>query len=75
LTDHQRRPLRDAVSKNALIKFEATLGKKFAAQLEGFSEEEYRKLEELQDLFKFLDDMIPEDDEPEPETKKRGKKR
>jgi condensin complex subunit 3 len=31
--------------------------------LEDFNEEEYRKLAELKDLFDFLDDIIPEDEE------------
>jgi len=31
--------------------------------LEDFNEVEYRKLEELKELFDFLDDIIPEDDE------------
>ncbi|KAF9484715.1 hypothetical protein BDN70DRAFT_872249 [Pholiota conissans] len=57
-----RRPLRDTICKTALAKFEATITKKFEKQLEHFSEEEFRKLAELQELFLFLDSIIPEDD-------------
>ncbi|KII87700.1 hypothetical protein PLICRDRAFT_30295 [Plicaturopsis crispa FD-325 SS-3] len=68
-----RRPLRDTTANNAFTRFDAAITKKFEAQLEGFSEEEYRKLEHLKDLFEFLDDIIPEDDEEEVEVpKKRG---
>lgn len=73
----QRRPPREAVAKNALAKFDATISIKYSVQLEGFSEEDYRKLEYLKDLFEFLDDIIPEE-EPEPEVPPpatKGKKR
>lgn len=53
------------------------ISKKFVKQLEDFDEDEYRKLEELKDLFEFLDDIIPEDDDEmiNIDTKKKGKKR
>jgi condensin complex subunit 3 len=60
-----------------LAKFDATISNKYSAQLESFSEEDYRKLEYLKDLFEFLDDIIPEE-EPEPEIPPpatKGKKR
>jgi hypothetical protein len=66
----QRRPLHDTTATNALTKFEASITKKFGEQLRDFSEEQYRKLEELHDLFEFLDDIIPEDDEDEVPKKK-----
>ena len=70
----QRRPPRDTTAKNALAKFDAAIAKKYEKQLENFSDEELRKLEELKDLFEFLDDIIPlEDDEDEPP--KKGRKR
>ena len=53
----QRRPLTDTTSKNALIRFEANLSKKFAAQLESFDEAEFRELEQLKALFEFLDEV------------------
>jgi condensin complex subunit 3 len=53
--------LKDLTSRRALAKFDALITKKFEKQLE-LKEEELRKLEELQDLFDFLDDIIPEDD-------------
>ena len=72
----QRRPLRDAVSKNALRRFDNAISKKFEMQLEGFSEEEYRKLAELKELFDFLDDVIPDDDDVDTDVPRRkGKKR
>ncbi len=43
----QRRPLRDHASKTAFSKFETAFTKKFEKLLEDFSEEEFRKLEEL----------------------------
>ncbi|KJA27084.1 hypothetical protein HYPSUDRAFT_131697 [Hypholoma sublateritium FD-334 SS-4] len=73
-----RRPLRDHVSKTAFSKFEATFTKKFEKLLEDFSEEEFRKLEELDELFMFLDSIFPPDDEETTETdipRKRGRKR
>ncbi|KAG5641543.1 hypothetical protein DXG03_004802 [Asterophora parasitica] len=73
-----RRPLRDTTTNNAFAKFEANIAKKFEKQLEDFSEEEYRKLEQLEELFKFLDDIIPEDDEEAisfEEPRRKGKKR
>ena len=42
-----------------MIKFDNALSKKYEKQLENFSEDELRKLEELKDLFEFLDDIIP----------------
>lgn len=72
----QRRPPREAVAKNSLAKFDATINNKYSAQLEGFSEEDYRKLEYLNDLFEFLDDIIPEEEaEPEIPVVTKGKKR
>ncbi|KAI9061537.1 ARM repeat-containing protein [Trametes sanguinea] len=69
-----RRPPRDTAAKNALAKFDAALSKKYEKQLENFSEDEFRKLEELRELFEFLDDIIP-DDEDEDEAPKKGRKR
>ncbi|KAJ7086065.1 nuclear condensing complex subunit [Mycena belliarum] len=72
-----RRPLKDTATKNAFKKFDATISKKFEKQLEDFDEEEYRKLEELKELFEFLDDIMPEDDDEviNVDAKKKGKKR
>ncbi|KAH8101082.1 nuclear condensing complex subunit [Cristinia sonorae] len=72
-----RRPLREASSKNAFNKFEATLTKKFEKQLEAFDETEYRQLEHLKELFEFLDDIIPlsDDEDIEPPKKRAGRKR
>ncbi len=70
----QRRPPRDTTAKNALAKFDATITKKYEKQLENFSDEELRKLEELKELFEFLDDIIPLEDD-EDEAPKKGRKR
>ncbi|KAL1941783.1 hypothetical protein VTO73DRAFT_6783 [Trametes versicolor] len=69
-----RRPPRDTAAKNALVKFDAALSKKYERQLENFSEDEFRKLEELRELFDFLDDIIPDFDEDD-EPPKKGRKR
>ncbi|KAF7330334.1 Chromosome condensation complex protein [Mycena venus] len=72
-----RRPLGDTTANNALKKFDAAIQKKFEKELEGFSEAEYRELQKLQELFDFLDDIIPEDDDEviDTEIKKKGRKR
>ncbi|CAL1698734.1 unnamed protein product [Somion occarium] len=73
-----RRPLRDLASKNAFVKFETAISKKFEKQLEDFNEEEYRKLEHLQELFEFLDDIIPDIDDVDEmmeAPKKRGSRK
>lgn len=75
----KRRPLKDTVCLNAFNKFEATITKKFEKQLEGFTEVELRELEELTELFEFLDSIIPLDDDDDEyfdvEPRKKGKKR
>ncbi|EDR03702.1 chromosome condensation complex protein [Laccaria bicolor S238N-H82] len=74
----ERHPVRDATSKTAFNKFEGMIAKKFEKQLEGFDSEEYRKLESLQELFAFLDDIIPDDDDDEVidiDLKRKGRKR
>ncbi|KAH9029983.1 nuclear condensing complex subunit [Lactarius pseudohatsudake] len=72
-----RRPPREASALAALAKFDTALSKRFEKQLEDFDEAEYRQLESLRELFEFLDDIVPldedEDEEDEaPSTKKRG---
>ncbi|KAI0699152.1 nuclear condensing complex subunit [Cerioporus squamosus] len=69
-----RRPPRDTTAKNALAKFDAAITKKYEKQLENFSDEELRKLEELKELFEFLDDIIPLEDDDD-ELPKKGRKR
>ena len=62
----------------AFSKFETAFTKKFEKLLEDFSEEEFRKLEELDELFMFLDSIFPPEDEETPEAdvpRKRGRKR
>jgi len=72
-----RRPPRDASAQAALVKFDGVLSKRFEKQLEDFNEAEYRQLQSLQELFEFLDDIVPvdedEDEEGEvPTAKKRA---
>ena len=71
----QRRPLRDSICNNAFTKFETLITKKFKNQLEHFSEEEFRKLEELNELFLFLDSIIPMEDDDNDVAPRRSKKR
>jgi condensin complex subunit 3 len=59
----QRRPLRDFACNTAFTRFETAISKKFEKQLQHFTEEEFRKLEELTELFEFLDSIIPLDDD------------
>lgn len=70
-----RRPPPDTASKNNLKRFDALLDKKFEAQLADLNEEELRKMENLQELFEFLDDIIPEDEDEEEPVKKRATKK
>ncbi|KAF8268083.1 nuclear condensing complex subunit [Lactarius quietus] len=69
-----RRPPREASAQAALAKFDTALSKRFEKQLEDFDEAEYRQLESLRELFEFLDDIVPldEDEDEEDEPKKRG---
>lgn len=72
-----RRPPREASAQAALAKFDTALSKRFEKQLEDFDEAEYRQLESLRELFAFLDEIVPldEDDEEEEEVqhaRKRG---
>ena len=69
----KRRPLKDAVARNAFARFDAMISKKYEKQLEDFSEDQYRQLEYLKEMFEFLDDIIP--DEEEEIVLPKGKKR
>jgi len=73
-----RRPPRDASALAALAKFDNALSKQFEKQLEDFNESEYRQLQSLQELFKFLDDIMPldeDEDGDEEEEASASKKR
>ncbi|KAH9921582.1 nuclear condensing complex subunit [Amylocystis lapponica] len=71
-----RRPLRDTVAQNAFVRFDNALSKKYAAQLEGFSEEEYRQLEGMKDVFSWLDEISEGEEEIEmPKAKRTTRKR
>ena len=71
----QPRPIRDISARNALTKSDTTISKKYAEKLSNFSEEEYRQLEQLEALFKFLVDIIPLEDGEVEMPKMRGRKR
>ena len=51
----QRRPLQDAVSRNALTRFEASLKKKYAEQLEGSDEADFRAIDEVKELCDMIE--------------------
>ena len=70
----QRRPLREASTKKTFAKFQATVETKYEKQLADFNEDEFRQLEELKDIFEFLDEITPDSDWDEEDThvKKRG---
>lgn len=53
--------MRDFACNTAFTRFETAISKKFEKQLQHFTEEEFRKLEELTELFEFLDSIIPLD--------------
>ena len=74
-----RRPPRDASALAALVKFDSALSKRYEKQLEAFNESEYRQLQSLQELFSFLDDIMPldedehgDEEEEAPATRKRA---
>ncbi|KAF8317697.1 hypothetical protein DL93DRAFT_527157 [Clavulina sp. PMI_390] len=62
----RRRPLRDTVAKNALSRFETSIAKKFAPQLEAFNEEEFRELQQMKELFEFIDTVESDAEEEIP---------
>ncbi|KAF5368894.1 hypothetical protein D9758_002970 [Tetrapyrgos nigripes] len=71
---------KDTVSKNALNRFKTVLEKKYPKQLEGFSEEEYRKLEDFQEVLTVMDQLLlpgedDDDDTPPPTARKTRKRR
>ncbi|KAI0030500.1 nuclear condensing complex subunits [Vararia minispora EC-137] len=71
------RPVRDAGAFSSVKKFDDALSKHYNDQLDSFDVTEYRKLEELTDLFEFLDDIFDSDgdDELVEPPARRGPKR
>ena len=65
------------MAKKAFTKFENTISKKYEQKLADFNEDEYRQLEELKNMFEFLDDIIPvgSDEEDEAPKGRAGRKR
>jgi condensin complex subunit 3 len=70
-----RRPPREASALAALAKFDTALSKRFEKQLEDFDEAEYRQLESLRELFEFLDEIVPLDEDEEEEEEVPSRKR
>ncbi|KAG8831458.1 hypothetical protein FRC17_003121 [Serendipita sp. 399] len=66
------RPFPDSASRNTFDRFTKSLDRNYADILNGISEEDSRKLEALQELFKFIDDLVPEGDIPAPDGRKRA---
>ena len=58
--------MKDTATKNALTRFESSLTKKFSAQLENFNEQEFREIQEMKDLFDFLDQVESDGEEEIP---------
>lgn len=67
-----RRPPRDASALAALVKFDGALSKRFEKQLEDFNESEYRQLQSLQELFEFLDDIMPLDEDEDADAEEEA---
>lgn len=73
--------MRDTTSQNAFSKFEDALSKEYAPQLEGFSEEEYRQLENLdahvgmKGAFEFIDGFELDDEDEDVKPARRARKR
>ncbi|KAK1226249.1 chromosome condensation complex Condensin, subunit G [Marasmius sp. AFHP31] len=69
------RPPRDTVAKTAFKKFEDAFIKKYEEQLKDFDEDQYRALQDFNDLFEEVDNLIPEDDEVAEPVERSGRKR
>ncbi|KAL4248656.1 CND3 (condensin subunit 3) family protein [Abortiporus biennis] len=74
-----KRPPKETPSKTLLQKFDHAISTKYTEQLSNLDEQEFRKLENLKELFEFLDGIIPlddsEDEDEVKEVRKKGKKR
>ncbi|KAG8917004.1 hypothetical protein FRC02_003417 [Tulasnella sp. 418] len=67
-TLHKRRPPNDTVARNAVARFDKSLDKKLATQLEGFTQANYLDLKQLQDMFDDADDIINGGDDDDAES-------
>ncbi|KZT57283.1 putative mitotic chromosome condensation-related protein [Calocera cornea HHB12733] len=65
-----RRPVKDTASRNALVRFQSAINKKYSEQLAGMDEAAYRELESLKELFDDVFSLVPDDDEEEEATPK-----
>ncbi|KAH6906768.1 nuclear condensing complex subunit [Coprinopsis sp. MPI-PUGE-AT-0042] len=71
-------PPRDYYSNQALTKFETNFTTKYKAEIEALESDDYRQLDDLNELFSFLDSIMPDDEESGDEREgptTRGKKR
>jgi len=57
--DDQKRPVADAASRNAIVRFEGAIQKRFPDHLEGYDQDTFRSSEneEVVELFGFIDDV------------------
>jgi hypothetical protein len=57
--DDQKRPVADAASRNAIVRFEGAIQKRFPDHLEGYDQDTFRaeENEEVVELFGFIDDV------------------
>lgn len=62
---HQNRPLADAVSKNALVRFENSLIKTFGEKLDALTDEEIAEAEFLNEAHAFIQSVLQDDEEGE----------
>ncbi|KZT61424.1 hypothetical protein CALCODRAFT_506217 [Calocera cornea HHB12733] len=65
-----RRPVKDTASRNALVRFQSAINKKYSEQLAGMDEAAYRELKSLKELFDDVFSLVPDDDEEEEATPK-----
>lgn len=68
----QRRPLKDATSRNAMTRFENSLNKRYSEQVKGLDEEELRQNENLKDLWDMIDEISEDDGEDDTASRAGG---
>ncbi|EJU03066.1 ARM repeat-containing protein [Dacryopinax primogenitus] len=63
-----RRPLKDTTSRNAFVRFQNAMNKKYSEQLTGMDEAAYRELASLKELFDDVFLLVPDEDDEEEAT-------
>ena len=74
----QRRPPKDSVSSAALTRFDKVLSSQYEPQLAALTEEEYKKLEdieEVKEVFDLLDGLGTVEEEEEEENRRKNARR